>query len=500
MSTHVLALDAGTASVRAILFDRQGEVVSVAQREFTQYYPKPGWVEHDATEIWDSQRHVMHQALADAELSAHDLAAIGISNQRETVVVWDAATGEPITNAICWQDGRTATFCDELKARGLGPHVHKTTGLIIDTYFSGTKLKWLLDNVPSARERAERGELRFGTVDSWLIWNLTDGAVHATDYSNASRTLLYDITKLDWDDRMLDTLDIPRAILPDVRGSSEVYGHTRDRAGLGASVPVAAAVGDQQAALFGQACLRPGQAKATFGTGGSLVLNTGTTPFLSDNGMLTTIAWGIDGRVEYALEGLLFVVGASIQWLRDQLGIIADAAETEDAARRVDSTDGVHVIPAFVGLGAPYWDQHARASISGLTSASNRDHVLRAALEAIAYQFRDLQLCMEDDAGVPIQELRVDGGAVRNDWLMQFQADVLGVPVLRPRVTESTARGAAFLAGLATGFWASREELADTFMLERRFEPVMDAAERDRLYGSWRAEVERSLGREPAME
>lgn len=498
-NTHVMALDSGTASVRAIVFDHDGELVSVAQQEFTQIYPQPGWVEHDAVEIWESQRQVMHDALDDAGIPAGDLAAIGITDQRETFVVWDAETGEPVMNAIVWQDGRTADYCDELKEQGLEEHVRETTGLIVDAYFSGTKLKWLLDNVPEARERAGRGELKFGTIDSWLIWNLTDGAAHVTDYSNAARTLLFDIHELDWDDKMLEVLDVPRAMLPEVCPSSEVYGHTGQRAGLDAAVPVASAIGDQQGALFGQACFETGQAKATYGTGGSLVMNTGETPFISETGLLTTIAWSVGGEVEYALEGLLFVVGASVQWLRDQLGIIDDAAETEDAARQVDGTDGVYLIPAFVGLGAPYWDQHARAAIVGMTSGSNRNHIIRASLEAIAYQFRDVQLCIEKDSGIPIRDLRVDGGAVGNDFLMQFQADMLGVPVLRPRITESTARGAAFLAGLATGFWEDKDELRDTFALEHRFEPQIDDTERDQLYAGWTDAVSRALQKEKAM-
>jgi glycerol kinase len=498
-TTHVMALDAGTSSVRAIVFNHDGEIVSIARRDFTQIYPRPGWVEHDANEIWESQRLVMHEALADAGIAAGELAAIGITNQRETLVVWDAETGEPVMNAIVWQDGRTADYCDELKRQGLEAHVRDTTGLIVDAYFSGTKLKWLLDNVGDARDRAERGELKFGTIDTWLIWNLTDGAAHVTDYSNASRTLLFDIHALDWDDTMLEVLGVPRAMLPEVRPSSEVYGRTGERAGLDAAVPVASAIGDQQGALFGQACFESGQAKATYGTGGSLVMNTGDTPFTSENGLLTTIAWGIGGQVEYAIEGLLFVVGASVQWLRDQLQIINDPAETEDAARQVQSTDGVYLIPAFVGLGAPYWDQHARAAIVGLTSGSNRNHIIRAALEAIAYQFRDVQLCMEKDCGIQNRDLRVDGGAVGNDFLMQFQADVLGVPVLRPRIVESTARGAAFLAGLATGFWSDKGELRDTFVLEQRFEPQIDDAERDRLYDGWRDAVSRALEKEKLM-
>ncbi|GGO91931.1 glycerol kinase GlpK [Wenjunlia tyrosinilytica] len=489
---YVMAFDAGTTGIRAILFDRTGDIAAAASQEFPQIYPRPGWVEHNPLDIWNTQVTVAKQVLAQAECGAEAVAAIGVTNQRETVVVWDRATGEPVHNAIVWQDRRTAALCEQLKARGLDEHVRRTTGLIIDAYFSGTKVKWILDHVPGARERAERGELAFGTVDTWLIWNLTGGAAHVTDYTNASRTMLFDITRLDWDGRLLDELDIPRSILPDVRPTSEVYGHTEESVLLGARIPVAAAVGDQQGALFGQACFEAGMVKATYGTGASLVLNTGADPVFSSSGMLTTIAWGVDGGVRYALEGLIFVAAASIQWLRDELQIIYDAEDTEYAARGVPDTNGVYVVPAFVGLAAPYWDQYARGAILGLTRGANRKHIIRATLESIAYQIRDVITCMETDSGIPAREIKVDGGATANNFLMQFQADILDVPVLRPTVIESSARGAAFLAGLATGFWNDRAELAGTFRLDRRFDSAMDRARADRLYGGWQRAVGRA--------
>lgn len=492
-STHVMALDAGTGSVRAILFDHRGTVVQIAQEEFPQIYPQPGWVEHNAMTIWECQRRVAHEVLKEAGVSADAVAAIGITNQRETTVIWDRATGEPIHNALVWQDGRTAQFCDELRERGLGEHVRTTTGLLIDTYFSATKIKWLLDNIPGARNRASRGELAFGTIDSWLIWKLTDGAVHVTDYSNASRTILFDINTLAWDPVMLEALDIPASLLPDVRPSSEVYGSTGADAGFGVAIPVASAIGDQQGALFGQTCFTAGSLKATYGTGGSVMMNTGTTPFLSNAGLLSTIAWGIDGKVEYALEGLLFAVGVPIQWLRDELQIIEKASDTEDIARSVPDTGGVYLVPAFVGLASPYWDMYARATIMGITRGTGRAHIVRAALESMGYQFRDLIEAMHADTGIDITELRVDGGAANNDFLLQFQADQLDVTVQRPVVVESTARGAAFLAGLATGFWASQDELRDAVEVERSFTSSMDEATRERLYAGWKKAVARSL-------
>lgn len=489
---YVLSLDAGTTSITAIVFNHDAQIVGEASQEFTQIYPKPGWVEHDPQEIWSTQLQVVNRALAAAGISADELAAIGVTNQRETTVVWDRATGAPIHNAIVWQDRRTASVCDELKAAGLEKHVRDTTGLVIDAYFSGTKIAWILDNVEGARARADAGELCFGTVDSWIIWNLTGGEAHVTDYTNASRSMLFDISALDWDQTLLDAVNVPRQILPSVRQSSEVYGTTGEGVFPGARVPVAASAGDQHAALFGQACFEAGKVKATYGTGGSLVLNTGDTRVHSDSGLLTTIAWGIDGKVCYGLEGLVYVAAASIQWLRDELRVLYAASDSEQAALQVEDSGGVYVVPAFTGLGAPYWDQYARGAILGLTRGSSRSHIIRATLESIAYQYRDLLDCMENDSGIEITEIRVDGGAVRNNFLMQFQADVLDVPVLRPTIIESTARGAAFLAGLATGFWKDTDELSNSFDLEREFTPDMDAAQRDALYSGWNRAVERA--------
>ena len=493
---YVMAMDAGTTGIRAILFDRSGDAVAEASQEFGQIYPRPGWVEHDPVDIWNIQLTVAHKALDIAGIGAEQVAAIGITNQRETTVVWDRRTGHPVYNAIVWQDRRTAGRCDELKAAGLADHVRSTTGLVIDAYFSGTKIDWILRNVPGVRERAEAGELMFGTVDSWLIWNLTGGAgssttVHVTDYSNASRTMLFDINTLDWDETMLAELDIPRQLLPSVRPTSEVYGLTDESVFFGARIPVAAAVGDQHAALFGQACFEPGMIKSTYGTGASLLMNTGERPVFSDKGLLTTVAWGVGGRVQYALEGLIFVSAASIQWLRDELKIVYDSADTEHAAQRVADTNGVYFVPAFVGLAAPHWDPYARGGILGLSFGVNRNHVIRAALEAIAYQIRDVTDAMQTDSGIKTVEIKVDGGASKNNFLMQFQADLLGVPVLRPTVTESSARGAAFLAGLAVGFWADRAELIDSFQLDRRFEPAMDPQDAQRLVAGWHKAVER---------
>jgi glycerol kinase len=489
---YVMAFDAGTSSSRAILFDRKGEIVSLAQREFPQIYPQPGWVEHDPADIWYTQISVAREALKSAGSEPSDIAAIGITNQRETTVVWDRATGQPLMNAIVWQDRRTSGFCDELKARGLEGHVAETTGLVIDAYFSGTKVKWILDNVPGARERAARGELAFGTIDSWLIWNLTGGKAHVTDYSNASRTLLLDIRTGTWDPKLLDEMSVPRSVLPEIRNSSEVYGTTDPSLFEGVEIPVASAVGDQQGALFGQSCFESGMVKATYGTGGSLLMNTGAKPMPSRNGLLTTIAWGIDGKIEYALEGLLFTVGSVVQWLRDELQLIHTAAETELAASQVPDTNGVYVVPAFTGLSAPYWDQYARGTIVGLTRGANRNHLIRASLESMAYQIRDVIGCMEADSGIRNTELKVDGGASRNDFVMQFQADMLGVPVLRPTVVDTTARGAAFLAGLATGFWKDRKEIANVFTLDRSFTPQMPTDTSGRLYAGWRRAVDRS--------
>ena len=489
---YVMAFDAGTSSSRAILFDRRGEIVSIAQREFPQIYPQPGWVEHDPSDIWHTQLSVAREAIRKAGIEPSEIAAIGITNQRETTVVWDRATGQPVMNAIVWQDRRTSGFCDEMKARGLEPYVAKTTGLVVDAYFSGTKIKWILDTIPGARERAARGELAFGTIDSWLIWNLTGGKVHVTDASNASRTLLLDITTGRWDDRLLEEMDVPRSVLPDVKDTSAVYGETEPGLFDGVAVPVASAVGDQQGALFGQSCFDSGMVKATYGTGGSLLINTGSRPMMSRNGLLTTIAWSIDGRIEYALEGLLFTVGSVVQWLRDELQLVHTAAETELAASEVPDTNGVYVVPAFTGLSAPHWDQYARGTIVGITRGANRNHIIRAALESMAYQIRDVIGCMEADSGIRNTELKVDGGACRNDFVMQFQADILGVPVLRPTIVDTTARGAAFLAGLATGFWKDRKEIANVFTLDKAFTPAMKREDADRRYARWTKAVERS--------
>ncbi|MCS5723661.1 glycerol kinase GlpK [Herbiconiux sp. CPCC 203407] len=491
--THVMALDAGTGSVRAILFRHDGSVEHIAQEEFEQHYPTPGWVEHDAMDIWESQSRVAHRVLAEAGVEASAIAAIGITNQRETCVLWDRTTGEPLHNALVWQDGRTAGLCDELRAAGHAGLVRHATGLPIDTYFSGTKIKWLLDNVAGARERAERGELLAGTIDSWLIWKLTDGAAHVTDYSNASRTMCFNIRDLRWDDDILALLDIPRGVLPEVRPSSEVYGWTGRAAGFGAAIPVASAAGDQQGALFGQACFTAGSVKATYGTGGSVMMNTGTTLVESEAGLITTIAWGLDGRVDYALEGVFFGVGATIKWLRDELRVIDDVADTAAIASSVPDTGGVYLVPAFTGLASPYWDQYARASMFGITPGTGRAQLVRAAIESMSYSYRDVIDAMTAESGTPLPELRVDGGAVANDFHLQFQADQLGVPVRRPRITESTARGAAFLAGLAVGFWDSQEELRDTIDIERSFLPQMDDATRERLYAGWTKAVSRTL-------
>lgn len=493
MHTYVMAFDAGTTSSRAILFDHSGDIVAIAQQEFPQIYPRPGWVEHDPMEIWATQSGVARQVIEKAGAKPADVAAIGITNQRETTIIWERSTGKPIMNAIVWQDRRTAGFCDQLKERGLEGYVRETTGLVIDAYFSGTKVAWMLDNVPNARERAEAGELMMGTVDTWLIWKLTGGAVHVTDYSNASRTMLFNINTLQWDERILAELDIPRKILPDVRPSSEIYGNTAKETFGGAQIPVAAAIGDQQGALFGQACFERGMAKNTYGTGSFVLMNTGEERINSQTGLLTTIAWGLNGTVNYALEGAIFVTGAAVQWLRDELKIVADAVDTNYFATKVSDTGGVYMVPAFAGLGAPYWDQYARGAIVGLTRGTNRDHIVRATLESIAYQTRDVLQCMETDSSIPGTELKVDGGASKNDFLMQFQADIIGVPVLRPRIVETTARGSAFLAGLASGFWADQRDLATAFELDRRFDPQLSAEQRNTLYAGWQKAVTRAM-------
>ncbi len=490
--SYIMALDQGTTSSRAILFDAEARIVGVDQYEFTQHFPKPGWVEHDAREIWDSQLRAARGALRNANARASDVAAIGITNQRETALVWDRATGEPIHPAIVWQSRQTAGICDELRERGLEEEVRARTGLVIDAYFSATKIRFILDAVPGAQERAERGELAFGTVDSWLLYKLTGGAVHATEYSNASRTLIYNIHERDWDDRLLGELNLPRAMLPEVRDSSGVFGEASAEL-LGGPIPVAGVAGDQQAALFGQGCLETGSAKNTYGTGCFLLMNTGGEAPRSKNGLVTTIAWGRDGKVDYALEGSIFVAGAAVQWLRDGIGLVSSAPESEAAARSVEDTGGVYLVPAFVGLGAPYWDERARGALVGLTRGTTREHIVRATLESIAYQTRDVVECVNADSGLRLDGLRVDGGASENDFLMQFQADVLGVPVQRPRVLEATALGAAGLAGLAVGFWSDPSQFGSaTGAGARVFEPAMPAERRDALYEGWKRAVERS--------
>lgn len=493
MASYILAFDAGTTSNRAILFDHDGEIINTAQQEFPQIYPRPGWVEHDPMDIWSTQSGVARQVIEKSGIKPADVAAIGITNQRETAVVWEKESGKPLMNAIVWQDRRTATTCDELKSRGLEQMIREKTGLVIDAYFSGTKVAWMLDNVEGARKRAEDGELLFGTVDTWLIWKLTGGRVHVTDYSNASRTLLFNINSLEWDDELLSELRVPRAMLPEARPSSDVYGTTDPKTFGGAEIPVAAAIGDQQGALFGQACFERGMAKNTYGTGSFVLMNTGTERVASESGLLTTVAWGLSDRVEYALEGAIFVTGAAVQWLRDELRAIHDARDTNYFASKVKDTNGVYMVPAFVGLGAPYWDQYARGAIVGLTRGANIDHIVRATLESIGYQTRDVVECMQKDSGITTQELKVDGGASNNDFLMQFQADILGVPVLRPRIVETTARGSAFLAGLAVGFWKNQKELAGAFELERQFDPSIEEAEQTRLYAGWRKAVKKAM-------
>ena len=489
---YVLSFDQGTTSSRAILFDHGGNISGVAQQEFTQFYPRPGWVEHDPMEIWGTQSGVARQVLERSGVRPEEVAAISITNQRETTILWDKETGKPLHNAIVWQDRRTAGICDELKEQGWEQYIRDNTGLVIDAYFSGTKIKWLLDNVEGLREKAERGEVLFGTVDTWLLWNLTRGEVHVTDYSNASRTMLYNIHRLEWDEKLLEGLGVPRSMLPEVRPSSEVYGHTHEKTFGGARIPIAGMAGDQQAALFGQACFEHGMAKNTYGTGSFVLMNTGEKPVPSKTGLLTTLAWGIGDRVEYALEGAIFVTGAAIQWLRDELHLIADAADTEYFASKVSDTNGVYMVPAFVGLGAPYWDMYARGALVGLTRGANREHIIRATLEALAYQTRDVLECMETDSGLQTKELKVDGGASANNFLMQFQADILGVPVQRPKIIETTARGSAFLAGLAVGFWNDKKDILDNYELDHTFEATMAKAERDKRYAGWQRAVEKS--------
>ncbi|MCR1898947.1 glycerol kinase GlpK [Irregularibacter muris] len=496
----IMALDQGTTSSRAILFNHEGEIVSVAQKEFTQIYPKAGWVEHDAMEIWGSQSGVAREVLERAGVSPKEVAAIGITNQRETTVVWDKNTGKPIYNAIVWQCRRTASTCDDLKARGLAEYIKDNTGLIIDAYFSGTKVKWILDNVEGAREKAEKGELLFGNIDTWLIWNLTRGKVHVTDYSNASRTMLYNIKDLKWDEKILEELNIPASMLPEVKQSSEVYGYTDEATFGGAMIPIAGIAGDQQSALFGQACFEAGMAKNTYGTGCFMLMNTGEEMVPSKNGLLTTIAWGVDGKVEYALEGSIFIAGAVIQWLRDELKLIDHAKDSEYFATEVEDNNGVYLVPGFVGLGAPHWDMYARGTMVGLTRGANRNHIIRAALESIAYQTRDVLEAMQEDSGINLQALKVDGGAVANNFLMQFQSDILGVSVDRPEVTETTALGAAYLAGLAVGFWESKEQIGKKWAIDRTFKPEMGEDQKEKLFAGWKKAVSRAMKWEEVEE
>ncbi len=493
MAKYVMALDAGTTSNRSILFNEKGEICSVAQKEFTQYFPTPGWVEHDANEIWSSQLGVAVEAMNKIGAAAEDIAAIGITNQRETAVVWDKSTGEPVYHAIVWQCRRTAEYCDELKEKGYTEMFRKKTGLIIDAYFAGTKIKWILDNVEGAREKAENGELLFGTVETWLIWKLTKGAVHVTDYSNASRTLLFNINTLEWDKEILEIMDIPEAMLPKALPSSCVYGHA-DSSFLGGAIPIAGAAGDQQSALFGQTCFRPGDAKNTYGTGCFLLMNTGEKPVFSENGLVTTIAWGLDGKVYYALEGSIFVAGAAIQWLRDEMRLIDSAMDSEYMARKVSDTNGCYVVPAFTGLGAPHWDQYARGTIVGLTRGVNKYHIIRATLESLAYQVNDVLNAMEADSEISLSALKVDGGASANDFLMQTQADIINAPVKRPRCIETTAMGAAYLAGLAVGYWKDKEEVVKNWAMDREFTPQIEEEARIKKIKGWEKAVKYAYG------
>ena len=490
---YIIALDQGTTSSRAILFNKNGEIVNTAQKEFKQIYPKSGWVEHDPMEIWGTQSGVMREVIETTGIRPEEIAAIGITNQRETTIVWDKNTGKPVYNAIVWQCRRTSDICDGLKEKGLEEEIKKKTGLLIDAYFSATKIKWILDNVEGAREKADRGELLFGTVDTWLIWNLTRGKVHVTDYSNASRTMMFDIKNLQWDEEILKELRIPKSMLPKVCPSSHVYGCTDELMLGGAEIPISGCAGDQQAALFGQTCFEEGSAKNTYGTGCFLLMNTGNKMVESNNGLITTIAWGIDGKVEYALEGSIFMGGASVQWLRDELRMIKDAADSEMYAKRVESTEGVYVVPAFTGLGAPYWDMYARGAILGLTRGTKKEHVIRATLESIAYQTKDVLEAMQQDAKLALKFLKVDGGASNNDFLMQFQSDILNVNIDRPKVVETTALGAAYLAGLAVGFYESKDAIKEQWKVASVFNPKISEEDRDKLYRGWNKAVGRTL-------
>lgn len=488
-----MALDQGTTSSRAILFNKQGEIIRISQKEFTQHFPNPGWVEHNATEIWGSILSVIASILTESNVKPEQIAGIGITNQRETTVVWDRETGIPVYNAIVWQSRQTSEICDVLKAKGLNDTFRNKTGLLIDAYFSGTKVKWILDSVAGAREKAEDGKLLFGTIDTWLIWKLSGGKAHVTDYSNASRTLMYNIHDLKWDEELLEYLTVPATMLPEVRPSSEIYAKTAIEQFFGHEIPISGAAGDQQAALFGQACFKRGMAKNTYGTGCFMLMNTGEKAVQSKQGLLTTIAWGLDGRVEYALEGSIFVAGSAIQWLRDGLRMLKSASDSEEYARKVDSTEGVYVVPAFVGLGTPYWDSDVRGAIFGLTRGTNKEHFIRATLESLAYQTKDVLSAMETDSGIRLKTLKVDGGVVKNNFLLEFQSDLLNVPVERPKVNETTALGAAYLAGLAVGFWQSQEEISEQWSIERRIEPKMTEEKRDRLYNGWKKAVQAAM-------
>jgi len=493
MEKYILSLDQGTTSSRALLVNQKGEIVHIAQKEFTQIFPKPGWVEHNASEIWGSILAVIAGVLSESDVKPEQIAGIGITNQRETTVVWDKETGIPVYNAIVWQSRQTSGICEELKEKGYNDLFREKTGLLIDAYFSGTKVKWILDHVDGAREKAEQGKLLFGTIDTWLIWKLSGGQAHVTDYSNASRTLMYNIHELKWDEELLEILEIPASMLPEVRPSSEIYGQTVDYHFFGKEVPIAGAAGDQQAALFGQACFEKGMAKNTYGTGCFMLMNTGEKAVKSEHGLLTTLAWGINGKVEYALEGSIFVAGSAIQWLRDGLGLIQDAKESEDYAAKVPSTDGVYVVPAFVGLGTPYWDSDVRGAVFGLTRGTTKEHFIRATLESLAYQTKDVLSSMEADSGIQLKTLRVDGGAVKNNFLMEFQSDLLNVPVERPRINETTALGAAYLAGLAVGFWNSTEEISKQWAIDQSFAPTMNEETRERLYSGWKTAVRAAM-------
>ena len=493
MAKYIMALDAGTTSNRCILFNEAGEICSVAQKEFHQIFPKPGWVEHDPIEIWNTQLEVAQKAMANLNVTAADIAAIGITNQRETTIVWDKATGEPVYNAIVWQCRRTSEYCDSLKAKGLVDNIRSTTGLVIDAYFSGTKLRWILENVPGVRQRAERGELLFGNVETWLIWKLSGGKVHVTDYSNASRTMMFNINTLKWDDEILEELNIPKIMLPEPKPSSCVYGYSMAQY-FGGPIPIAGAAGDQQAALFGQTCFTPGEAKNTFGTGGFLLMNTGDHPVFSKNGLVTTIAWGMDGKVTYALEGSIFVAGAAIQWLRDEMRLIDSASDSEYMAKKVKDTNGCYVVPAFTGLGAPHWDQYARGTIVGITRGVNKYHIIRATLDSLCYQVNDVLKAMEIDSGISLAALKVDGGASANNYLMQTQSDIIGGPVQRPGCVETTAMGAAYLAGLAVGYWKSKEDVLHNWSIDRTFTPQISLEEREQRIHGWKKAVRCAYG------